>query len=154
MVTLPVAFLSLVPAGTVDKGVYDGIKLFTALFPFKPALPGDDRGARPGHGAGIGGPRLHFAILILAYGVMARFALRRFARLRAGASGRWSGRAAAGPVSWRDDETLEASAREASAARTRSSASVLVSAGKTGRWPRPRRSATWVSSSEQAAVVG
>ena len=56
MVTLPIAFLSLVPSGAVGTGVFDAIKIVTALFPFKPALRGDDRGARLG-GGGIGGPR-------------------------------------------------------------------------------------------------
>ena len=38
MVTLPIAFLSLVPSGAVGKGVYDAIEVVVALFPFKPAL--------------------------------------------------------------------------------------------------------------------
>ena len=38
MVSLPVALLSLVPSGTVGSGLYDVIRLVTALFPFKPAL--------------------------------------------------------------------------------------------------------------------
>ena len=38
MVTLPIAFLSLVPSGAVGHGVFDAIKMVTALFPFKPAL--------------------------------------------------------------------------------------------------------------------
>jgi ABC-2 type transport system permease protein len=77
MVTLPVAFLSLVPSGTVGPALYDAIKLITALFPFKPALQAMTSAIDPG-GAGIGGPLLHLAILIVAYGLLARFALRRF----------------------------------------------------------------------------
>ncbi|HEU4599151.1 MAG TPA: ABC transporter permease, partial [Solirubrobacterales bacterium] len=38
MVTLPVAFLSLIPSGAVSPGLFDAIRYFTALFPFKPAL--------------------------------------------------------------------------------------------------------------------
>ena len=49
-----------------------------ALFPFKPALRRDDRAPRPGRRS-IGGPLLHLAILIVAYGLIARLALRRFA---------------------------------------------------------------------------
>ena len=48
MVTLPIAFLSLIPSGTVGPGVYDAIKLVTALFPFKPALQAMTGRARPG----------------------------------------------------------------------------------------------------------
>jgi ABC-type transport system involved in cytochrome c biogenesis permease component len=80
MVTLPVALLSLVPAGTVGGGVYDAIKVLTALFPFKPALQAMTA-ALDSAGSGIGGPLLHLAILIVAYGVIARLALRRFAAI-------------------------------------------------------------------------
>ena len=38
MVSLPIAFLSLVPSGTVGAGVYDLIEIVRALFPFDPAL--------------------------------------------------------------------------------------------------------------------
>jgi ABC-2 type transport system permease protein len=80
MVTLPVAFLSLVPSGTVGKGLFDVIKVITALFPFKPALDAMTSALEAGNG-GIGGPLLHLAILAVAYTVIARLALRRFARV-------------------------------------------------------------------------
>jgi ABC-type transport system involved in cytochrome c biogenesis permease component len=80
MVTLPVAFLSLVPAGTVGIGLFDVIKVITALFPFKPTLEAMTAGLDPSGGA-IGTPLLHLAILTLAYAVIARVALRRFARV-------------------------------------------------------------------------
>jgi ABC-type transport system involved in cytochrome c biogenesis permease component len=80
MVTLPVAFLSLVPSGTVGKGLYDVIKVITALFPFKPTLDAMTSALEAGNG-GIGGPLLHLAILAVAYTVIARVALRRFARV-------------------------------------------------------------------------
>jgi ABC-2 type transport system permease protein len=80
MVTLPVAFLSLVPSGTVGGGLYDVIKVVTALFPFKPALEAMTSALEAGNGA-IGTPLLHLAILVLAYGLIARLALRRFARV-------------------------------------------------------------------------
>ena len=38
MVSLPVALLSLVPSGAVGATLYDGIRILTALFPFKPTL--------------------------------------------------------------------------------------------------------------------
>jgi ABC-2 type transport system permease protein len=78
MVTLPVALLSLVPAGTVGGGVYDAIRIVTALFPFKPALQAMTA-ALDSAGPSIGGPLLHLVVLTLAYGVIARVALRRFA---------------------------------------------------------------------------
>ncbi len=78
MVTLPVAFLSLVPSGAVGGGVFDLIEIVTAIFPFKPALQGITA-ALDSAGPGIGGPLLHLAILIAAYGLLARLALRRFA---------------------------------------------------------------------------
>jgi ABC-2 type transport system permease protein len=78
MVTLPVAFLSLVPSGAVGAGVFDAVGVLTALFPFKPALQAI-AAALDSAGPGIGGPLLHLAILIVAYGLLARLALRRFA---------------------------------------------------------------------------
>ena len=50
MVTLPVAFLSLVPSGTVGDGLFDVIKVITALFPFKPALEAITAALDPGNG--------------------------------------------------------------------------------------------------------
>jgi ABC-2 type transport system permease protein len=78
MVTLPIAFLSLIPSGAVGTGVFDLVELVTALFPFKPALEAMTA-ALDSAGPGIGGPLFHLAILIVAYGAAARLALRRFA---------------------------------------------------------------------------
>jgi ABC-2 type transport system permease protein len=78
MVTLPIAFLSLVPSGAVGPGVFDAIRYLTALFPFKPALQAITA-ALDQAGPGIGGPLLHLAALFVAYSLIARFALRRFA---------------------------------------------------------------------------
>ncbi|MGN6664476.1 MAG: ABC transporter permease [Solirubrobacterales bacterium] len=77
MVTLPLAFLSLVPSGAVSPTLFDLIRYFTALFPFKPALQAITA-ALDAAGPGIGGPLLHLAILFVAYSLIARFALRRF----------------------------------------------------------------------------
>jgi ABC-type transport system involved in cytochrome c biogenesis permease component len=77
MVTLPIAFLSLIPSGTVGGGLYSAIKIIAALFPFKPALEALT-GALDSSGPSMGGPLIHLAILLLAYGLIARFALRRF----------------------------------------------------------------------------
>jgi ABC-2 type transport system permease protein len=78
MVSLPIALLSLVPAGAVGATLYDLIRILTALFPFKPTLQAMTAALDPA-GPGIGGPLLHLAILIGAYGLLARLALRRFA---------------------------------------------------------------------------
>jgi ABC-2 type transport system permease protein len=77
MVTLPIAFLSLVPAGAVGVGLFEAIKALTALFPFKPALEAMTA-ALDSTGGGIWGPLAHLAILIAVYGLLARLALRRF----------------------------------------------------------------------------
>ncbi len=77
MVTLPVAFLSLVPSGAVSPAVFDAIRYLTALFPFKPALQAISA-ALDEAGPGIGGPLLHLAVLFGAYAAIARLALRRF----------------------------------------------------------------------------
>lgn len=78
MVSLPIAFLSLVPSGTVSAGVFDAIRVARALFPFDPGLDAFS-GALDAAGPGLGVPLVHLAILAVAYGVLARLALRRFA---------------------------------------------------------------------------
>ena len=77
MITLPVAFLSLVPSGAVSPAAFDAIRYLTALFPFKPALEAITA-ALDGTGPGIGGPLLHLGVLFAAYAALARLALRRF----------------------------------------------------------------------------
>ena len=77
MVSLPIAFLSLVPSGTVSAGVYDLIEIVRALFPFDPALDAMSS-ALDASAPGIGVPLLHLAAITLAYGTLARLALRRF----------------------------------------------------------------------------
>ena len=78
MVTLPLAFLSLVPSGAVGPGLYDAIGVIAALFPFKPALRAMT-GALDPAGPSLGAALAHLAILTAAYGILARLALRRFA---------------------------------------------------------------------------
>ena len=77
MVSLPMAFLSLVPSGTVGKGLYDVISVVTGLFPFDPALRALE-GALESSGPSMGIALVHLAALALAYGVLARLAVRRF----------------------------------------------------------------------------
>jgi ABC-type multidrug transport system permease subunit len=75
---LPVAFLSLVPSGTVGKGLLDVIHVIAGAFPFRPALDALS-GALSASGPDLGLPLLHLALLTLGYLVLARLALRRFA---------------------------------------------------------------------------
>ncbi len=77
MVALPVAFLSLIPSGAVGGTLFQAIEILAALFPFKPALEAITA-ALDSAGPGLGGPLLHLAILGVAYGLLARLALRRF----------------------------------------------------------------------------
>jgi len=78
MVSLPVAFLSLVPSGTVGGTVYDLIRIVTALFPFDAALRAFE-GALEEGGPSLWAAIGHLAILVVAYFALARLALRRFA---------------------------------------------------------------------------
>jgi hypothetical protein len=77
MVSLPIAFLALVPSGSVSQGLYDVIRVISALFPFKPTL--EAMNAALNRSGGIVGPLVHLAILTLAFGLIARVSLRRFA---------------------------------------------------------------------------
>jgi ABC-2 type transport system permease protein len=78
MISLPIAFLSLVPTGAVGPAVYDLIEIVAALFPFKPAQHAM-AGALDPAGPGLGIAVLHLAALVAAYGLLARVALRRVA---------------------------------------------------------------------------
>jgi hypothetical protein len=75
---LPVAFISLVPSGTVSKGLLDVIHVIAGAFPFRPTLEALE-GALAASGPGVGLPFLHLALLTVGYLVLARLALRRFA---------------------------------------------------------------------------
>ncbi len=78
MLTLPIALLSLIPSGAVGGAVHEGIRILTALFPFKPALEAIGAALDPA-GPEIGVPLLHLALLTVAYAAIARLSLRRFA---------------------------------------------------------------------------
>ncbi|HEV2773210.1 MAG TPA: ABC transporter permease [Thermoleophilaceae bacterium] len=76
MTALPVAFVALVPSGTVSGAVYDMTRVISALFPFDPALTA--------LGAALDGsgemllPLAHLLVLTLAFAAAARLGLRRF----------------------------------------------------------------------------
>jgi ABC-2 type transport system permease protein len=75
--TLPIAFLSLVPTGTVSETLYDWIRVVTGAFPFRPALDALSAGLSDAGDLGIN--LLHLALLTAAYFALARVTLRRFA---------------------------------------------------------------------------
>jgi ABC-2 type transport system permease protein len=77
MLSLPLAFLALVPSGAVAPALYDTIRAVSAVFPFKPTLDALD--AALNDAGGLGGALAHLAVLVLAFGALSRLALRRFA---------------------------------------------------------------------------
>lgn len=77
MLSLPLAFLALVPSGAVAPTLYDVIRAVSAAFPFKPTLDALD--AALNDAGGLAGPLAHLAGLVLAFGALSRLALRRFA---------------------------------------------------------------------------
>jgi ABC-2 type transport system permease protein len=77
MLSLPIAFLALVPSGTVSTGLYNVIQAISAVFPFKAALQALDA-ALNGADPGLPGPLLHLAILTVAFALIGRVAIRRF----------------------------------------------------------------------------
>ena len=76
VVSLPVAALALIPSGAVSEGLYNVIKVVSGVFPFRPALDALDAAIS---GGTLLTPLLHLAALTLAFGVIARLSLRRFA---------------------------------------------------------------------------
>jgi ABC-2 type transport system permease protein len=77
LLSLPIAFLALVPSGTVATALYDVIQAISAAFPFKPTLEALDRTLND-TGQAVAGPLLHLVALAAAYLAVARLALRRF----------------------------------------------------------------------------
>jgi ABC-2 type transport system permease protein len=77
MVSLPLAFLALVPSGAVSPALYDAIRAVSALFPFKPTLDALDAALNDTGGLGVA--LAHLTALVVGFGALARLALRRFA---------------------------------------------------------------------------
>jgi ABC-type multidrug transport system permease subunit len=75
LLSLPLAFLALVPAGSVAVGLYDAIGAVSFVFPFKASLQALD-GAVNGASPSLGGSLAHLAVLTLVFGALARLALR------------------------------------------------------------------------------
>ena len=78
LLTLPVAFVALVPADAVSGTVESILNAVAFVFPFKAALQAASN-AFSGAAPGIVWPLVHLAVLTLAFGALARLALRRFA---------------------------------------------------------------------------
>lgn len=75
LLSLPLAFLALVPHGAVSSGVWAAISAISFVFPFKACLQALDtavNGASPGLGASL----LHLAVLTAAFAALARVGLR------------------------------------------------------------------------------
>src|SRR5207237_3719031 len=77
MASLPIAVLGLVPSGAVAHGLFQVIKVVSAIFPFRPTLDALDSAL--GRSGGMGLPLLHLFVLLAAWTLVARVALRRFA---------------------------------------------------------------------------
>jgi ABC-2 type transport system permease protein len=78
LLALPLAFLALVPSGAISPALYDVVRVIDAAFPFKPSLDALDAAVNGAH-PGVLGPVAHLLGLTVAYGLLARLALRRFA---------------------------------------------------------------------------
>jgi ABC-2 type transport system permease protein len=77
LLSLPIAFLALVPSGAVSKGLFDVIRVISAAFPFKAALELTNN-ALNDTGNSMWVPLAHLAVLTLAFTAIGRLALRRF----------------------------------------------------------------------------
>ena len=77
MLSLPIAFLALVPSGSVSATLYDVTSAISAVFPFKPSL--DAINAALNDSDGLGRALLHLTALVVGFGVLGRLGLRRFA---------------------------------------------------------------------------
>jgi hypothetical protein len=79
LLSLPIAFLALVPSGAVSAGLYDVVSAVSAAFPFKSTLRALDTAIND-NGRSLLVPLAHLAALAVVYVTLARLALRRFAR--------------------------------------------------------------------------
>ncbi len=76
LLSLPLAFLALVPSGAVGSGLYGAIGVVSFVFPFKASLQALDaavNGASPSIGLSL----VHLAVLTLVFGALARVGLRQ-----------------------------------------------------------------------------
>jgi ABC-type transport system involved in cytochrome c biogenesis permease component len=78
LVSLPVAFIALVPASAVSGALKTVLDVIAFVFPFKAALEAISN-AFSGTSPGIGLPLLHLAVLTVVFGALSTVAIRRFA---------------------------------------------------------------------------
>jgi ABC-2 type transport system permease protein len=76
LLSLPLAFLALVPSGAVSLGLYEAIGVISFAFPFKATLQALDAAVN-GAAPPLGGSLLHLLGLTLLFGALARIGLRR-----------------------------------------------------------------------------
>jgi len=76
LMSLPLAFLALVPSGSVSHGFFELIGAVSFVFPFKAALQALDAAVN-GAAPSIGGSLAHLAGLCILFGALARVGLRR-----------------------------------------------------------------------------
>jgi ABC-type multidrug transport system permease subunit len=78
LLSLPIAFVALVPASAVSGALKSVLDAIAFVFPFRAALQAVNN-AFSGTAPGIGWPLVHLVVLTVAFGALARLALRRFA---------------------------------------------------------------------------
>lgn len=76
LLSLPLAFLALVPAGAVAAGLYDVIRVVSFVFPYKAALQALDAAVNRS-APSLGISLVHLLALTLVFGALARVGLRR-----------------------------------------------------------------------------
>lgn len=76
LLSLPLAFLALVPSGAVGAGLNDAIEAISFVFPYKASLQALDAAVN-GASPSLPGPLAHLAVLALVFGALARVGLRR-----------------------------------------------------------------------------
>jgi ABC-type transport system involved in cytochrome c biogenesis permease component len=76
LLALPIAFLALVPSGAVSQGLFDVLRVVSALFPFRASLDAVD--AAVNDAGGLGGALAHLAALVAGWSLVGRLALQRF----------------------------------------------------------------------------
>jgi len=79
LLSLPIAFVALVPASAVSGTLKTLLDAFAFAFPFKASLQAASN-AFSGTPPGIGWPLVHLAVLAVVFGTLGRVALRRFAQ--------------------------------------------------------------------------
>jgi ABC-2 type transport system permease protein len=77
LISLPVAFVALVPSTSVSSALNSVLAVISFVFPFRAALQAVSNAFTGGQPA-IGLPLLHLAVLALAFAALARLALLRF----------------------------------------------------------------------------